>query len=181
MPSEQLDLHADVLARQCGGDRGVIRRRQGERHGAGSCRGLSDDGPGHPHFGVGLCCVQILFQLDQGVCHEPIDLGPGFGDFRCDDLGQVIGDGREQVFVDHLVLRFGDAQGGVLVGDPGEDGFRQCAGVVHQVGGEGGDAAGKGLLLVAGALVGAAEQPVQEFRVRGEEPVIELGGDLADS
>ena len=174
------DLDADVLAREGGGDGGVVGRFQGEGHGAGAGGGLGGDPPRAPHRAVGLRGVEALFELDQCVGHEPVDLGPGFGDFRGDDLGQVFGDGGEQVLVDHLVLRFGDAKGGVAVGDAGEHRLRQGAGVVHQVGGESGDASGQGLLLVAVALVGAAEEPVQQFRVRGEEAGVELGGDLTD-
>ncbi len=162
------------------GDGGVVGRFQGEGHGAGAGGGLGGDPPRAPHRAVGLCGVEALLELDQRIRHEPVDLGPGFGDFRGDDLGQVLGDGGEEVLVDHLVLRFGDAEGSVAVGDAGEHGLRQGAGVVHQVGGESGDAPGQGLLLVAVALVGAAEETVQQFRVRGEEPGVELGGDFTD-
>ena len=68
----------------------------------------------------------------------------------------------------------------MLVGDPGEDLLRKGAGVVHQVGGEGCDASGQGLLLVARTLVGAAEEAIKQFGVGGEQPGIELGGDGAD-
>lgn len=61
------------------------------------------------------------------------------------------------------------------MGDAGQDGLGQGSRVAHQVAGESGDASGQGLLLVAGALVGAAEQPVQQLGVRAEEPGVELG------
>jgi hypothetical protein len=93
---------------------------------------------------------------------------------------EVLGNGREEVLVDHLVLRLGDSEGSVLVRDPGEYGFRQRAGVVDQVRGESGDASGQCLLLVARALVRAAEQAVEQFGVRSEEACVELGGDGAD-
>ncbi len=66
------------------------------------------------------------------------------------------------------------------VGDAGKYGFGEGAGVVHQVRGESGDASGQGLLLGAGALVGAAEQSVEQFRVRGKEPGVEVGRDGTD-
>ena len=52
--------------------------------------------------------------------------------------------------------------------------------VADEVAGECGDASGQGLLLVSGALVGAAEEPVQQLRVGCEEAGVELGRDLAD-
>ena len=179
-PVRQGDLDADVLAREGGGDGGVVGRFQGEGHGPGAGGGLGGNLPGGPHLAVGLGGVEALLELDQGVRHEPVDLGPGLGDFRGDDLGQVLGDGGEEVLVDHLVLRFGDAEGGVAVGDAGQHGLRQGARVADQMARESGDASGQGLLLVAVALVRAAEEPVQQFGVGGEEARIELGGDLPD-
>ncbi|MCY1234949.1 hypothetical protein D9M72_475480 [compost metagenome] len=176
----ELDLDAHVLSRKGGGDGGVVGRFQGERHGAGAGGSLRGDPPRAPHHAVCLCGVEALFELDQRIRHEPVDLGPGFGDFRGNDLGEVLGDGGEEVLVDHLVLRFGDAEGGVAVGDAREHGLRESAGVVHQVGGESGDASGQGLLLVAVALVGAAEEPVQQLRVCCEESGVKLGGDFTD-
>jgi hypothetical protein len=48
------------------------------------------------------------------------------------------------------------------------------------MGGEGCDASGQGLLLVAGALVGTAEQAIKEFGVCRKKPGVELGRDFAD-
>ena len=68
----------------------------------------------------------------------------------------------------------------MLVGDPGQDRLGEGARVVDEVRGEGRNAAGEGLLLVARALVGAAEQTIEEFGVGGEEPGVELGCDVPD-
>jgi hypothetical protein len=170
----QLDLDADELAGAGGRDRGVVRRLKNERHGAGTGRVLLHDLPRHPHLVIGLLCVEALFNLDQGVGHQPVDLGPGFGDLGGDHIGQLFGDGFEEVLVDDVVLVFGDAQRGVLVGDAAEHGLGDQVRVGGQGGGEGGDGAGQGLLLLSVALVGAAEKPVQEFRMRREQAAVKV-------
>ncbi|MDQ0852397.1 hypothetical protein QFZ79_000508 [Arthrobacter sp. V4I6] len=176
----ELNLDADILARQCGRNRGVIGGFEREGHGTGAGGGLRGDAPGAPHLAVGLRRVEALLQLDQRVRHEPVHLGPGLGDFRSDDVGQILGNGGEEVLVNHLVLRLGDAEGGMPVCDAGEYGLGEGSGVADQVAGESGDAPGQGLLLVAGALVGAAEEPVQQFGVGCEEAGVELGRDIPD-
>ncbi|GAC1457384.1 MAG: hypothetical protein PVSMB10_15190 [Pseudarthrobacter sp.] len=85
------------------------------------------------------------------------------------------------MLVDHLVLGFGDTKGSVPVGNPREDCLGECSGVVDKVGGESGDAAGQGLLLVAVAPVRTAEQAVKQFGVGGKQAGIKLGGDFTDA
>jgi hypothetical protein len=69
----------------------------------------------------------------------------------------------------------------VPVRDARKDSLREGARVVDEVRGKGRNASCQGLLLVAGALVGAAEQAVQEFGVRGEQPLVKLGRNFADA
>ena len=89
-----------------------------------------------------------------------------------------LADGPEEVLVDDRVLLLDDAEGGVLVGDAGQDGLGQGARVLEQVHRELHDRAGEGLGLLAVALVGAGEDAVEELGVGLEHVGVEQGRDL---
>ncbi len=64
--------------------------------------------------------------------------------------------------------------------DPAEHRVGPPVRVLQQLGGEGGDGTGEGLLLGAGGLVAAVEEVAQQFGVGGEEAGVEALGDPAD-
>src|SRR5690606_24272440 len=110
-----------------------------------------------------------------------VDLGPSIGAFRGQCIAQTFGDGIEQMLVDNWVLFLADAQGGVLVGYAGQHGLRGGLRVLDQVGGEDCDGAGQGLLLGAFLLVRTGEDSVEQFRVGGEQAVVEVRGNAGDA
>ena len=118
-------------------------------------------------------------RLISGVRHQPVDLVPGGGHLGGHGVAEDVGDGPEQVVVDHLVLVRFDAQGDVLVADL-ESRFRKLVGVFHQHGGKGCDRSGQGLLLAAVRLVPAVEDAVQKRGMRLEQVLVEALGDFVD-
>ena len=67
---------------------------------------------------AGLDSVQISFQADQRIGHQPVHLVPGFADGRGDRGAEDFDDRLEEISVHDLVLLGGDAERGVLVRDP---------------------------------------------------------------
>ncbi len=82
--------------------------------------------------------------------------------------------------MDDRVLLAGDAEAGVLVGDAAQHHVGAGVRVLDEVGREGGDGAGEGLLLEAGVLVAPVEQVAEQLRVGREELGVEELGDVAD-
>ncbi|CVN70088.1 Uncharacterised protein [Streptococcus pneumoniae] len=173
-----LQAHGHVAAGPAAGLRGVVGRLEAEGDGRVAGGLLRDDPPVRPHPVVGLLGVEALLDLDEGVGHEPVDLGPGVGHRGGDGVAEHLADGPEEVLVDDRVLLLDDAEGGVLVGDAGQDGLGQGARVLEQVHRELHDRAGEGLGLLAVALVGAGEDAVEELGVGLEHVGVKQGRDL---
>ena len=130
---------------------------------------------------VGLRSVQALLQLDEGVAHEPVDLGPGVDDFGGGQVAEVSGDSLEEVLVDGGVLFFLQAQGGVLVCNAREDLVGVGVRVLDNVGGKHGDGAGQCAGLGALELGGAGEHAVHQVGAGGEHSTVEVGSDVVNA
>ena len=124
--------------------------------------------------------IQIGLDADQGVGHQPVQLIPGLGHRRCDRGAQDFDDGLEQVFVHDSVLIDGDAERGVLVGDPRDEDARPVGVGVELQRCECRDRAGQRLLLLALPLVTPVEQVAFELRMGREHVAVEQHGDVAD-
>lgn len=119
--------------------------------------------------------------MDEAVGHQPVDLVPGRGDLRGDGLPQGVGDSPHQVMIDDLVLIGTDAEGRVLVRDPGEQVLRRLLRDFQQFGGERRHRTGQRQLLLPARLVPPVEGAVQEFGMSAEHVFVEAVGDLTDA
>ena len=177
----------------CGNDDGDVLTALGLGHGGlvGGLEGQHDDVlagllavnelEGREHDVVCLGSVQTLLQLDEGVAHEPVDLGPCLNDFGGSQVAQVSGDCLEEVLVDGRVLFFLQAQGCVLVCNAGEDLVGVGVRVLDDVGSEHGDGACQRLGLGTFELGGAGEHAVHQVGAGGEHSTVEVGGDVVDA
>ena len=177
----------------CGNDDGDVLAALGLGHGrlVGGLEGQHDNVlagllalnelEGCEHDVVCLGSVQALLQLDEGVAHEPVDLGPCLNDFGGSQVAQVSGDCLEEVLVDGGVLFFLQAQGCVLVCNAGEDLIGVGVRILNDVGGEHGDGACQCLGLGTFELGGAGEHAVHQVGASGEHSTVEVGGDVVNA
>ncbi|GGF30691.1 hypothetical protein GCM10010922_02110 [Microbacterium sorbitolivorans] len=121
-----------------------------------------------------------MLDLDEGVRHVPVHLGPGCGDVGRDDVAEYVDDRGEEVFIHDGVEVGRHAERGVLVADAGEHEARVGPVLRDEQRRVGGDGAGEGALLVALGLVRAVEQVAFEGGVRVEEAAVEDRRDVAD-
>ena len=84
------------------------------------------------------------------------------------------------MLVDDRVLIRCHTEGRALVGDAAQHHVGPLVRVLHQVGGEGGDRGGQCLALGAGRLIATVEEVAQQFRMGGDQPVVEALGDLPE-
>ena len=143
----------------------------------------TDDAGGAEHVARGhlRLGVQPVLEGDERAGHVPVDGVPRGGHVPGDHVGaEDLDDRGHQVLVDDPVLVLGDAEGDVLVPDPGQQrgGARPVRG--DQQGRIGRDGGGERLLLGALGLVAAVEGVAQQLGVRGEHPPVEHRGDLLD-
>lgn len=178
----EFDLDRDVLAGQVRGGRGAVRRGQPEGGAVGRLLDAVGDRPVPPDVAGRdlLTGVEALLDGDEGVGHQPVDLVPGRGDLGGEGLAEHLDDGLEEVLVDDLVLGAGDAERGVLVGDAVQHHVRAGVRVLDEMGREGRDGPGEGLLLEARVLVAAVEEVADQLRVGREELGVEELRDVAD-
>ena len=82
--------------------------------------------------------------------------------------------------MDDLVLVRAQAQRDVLVGNPGQQMIGQLVRLFDEVGGEGGNRSGQGLLLAAVSLVSPVEQAIEQVRPRLKHVFVEPFGNFFD-
>ena len=149
------------------------RRIVDARHHAGAAIHVTVRNPG-TH-------VEIVFEVDQCLRHDPVHAVPRRGDLIGDGLGAQHGDDRgEQVLVDDRILVGRHAQRGVLVPDTRQQFCRMRQIRVDEMRCEGRDRRGEGALLRSLRLIAAVEQIADQLRVVGEHSPVELGRDLVD-
>ena len=171
----------DVLAALRLGHGGLIGGLEGQHDDVLAGLLTVNDLEGCEHDIVCLGCVQALLQLDEGVAHEPVDLGPCLNDFGGSQVAQVSGDCLEEVLVDGGVLFFLQAQGGVLVSNAGEDFVGVGVRVLNDVGSEHSDGACKCAGLGAFELRGTGEHAVHQVGAGSKHSTVEVGGNVVDA
>ena len=171
----------DVLAALGLGHGGLVGGLEGQNYDVLTGLLAVNELEGCEHDVVCLGSVQALLQLDEGVAHEPVDLGPCLNDFGGSQVAQVSGDCLEEVLVDGGVLFFLQAQGCVLVCNAGEDLVRVGVRVLDNVGSEYCDGASQCARLSAFKLGGAGEHTVHQVGAGGEHSTVEVGGDVVNA
>ncbi|CAM5316172.1 hypothetical protein SROCM77S_01156 [Streptomyces rochei] len=174
--------HTDVLPRAERRGRAAVGGPEDERDRVGGL--LVPLGDLHAAPDVALGDPGLLVEAGLGgherVGHQPVDLVPGGGDLGGDGVTEHLGYRGKEMTVDDLVLVRGDAEGGVLVRDAGQQRVRTGVGALQQHAGEGGDGAGQRPLLLPVGLVAAVEQVAQQLGVGVEQLPVEQRGDVPD-
>ena len=114
---------------------------------------------------------------DQLGGEQPVDLVPGGGDLGGDGVAEHLPDRAQQVVADDRVLLRADPERDVLVCDPLHHVLKGRGVGIDQLHRVGHDRSRERPALLSGGLVALVEH-AQQFRVRGEHPGIEAGGDL---
>lgn len=172
-------MYRHVLPGQRGLHQPVIDPLEHEGHDVRGFRDLRLHRPVPPHR-LRLDPARTVkppFLVDQRIGHQPVHLIPGGGDLRRDRTAENVDDRPHQLVVYDLVLLGPYPQRRVLVRDPRHQLLRSGVGG-HQAGCEGRHRPGERLLLGTIVLVAAVEGPVEQARVRCEQPLVEACGDL---